>query len=219
MFRYTSLTLMILLSSWWNIKVGAQGFHTVVGNAPRYKVEQSVTSIQQETTLCDSSQTILTKSVQTATTSDTKRTEQTSYPLQVAYPLRQTKLVVTSPYGWRKHPVTGVRSFHNGVDLRANFEPVYAMLPGEVVSTGYESKGGNYITLRHGSIHVSYCHLSFIGVKKGSSVFPGQAIGITGNSGTSTTGPHLHLGAKNDEGQTIAMGMLLKAIGIVASSY
>ena len=219
MFRYTSLTLMILLSSWWNIKVGAQGFHTVVGNAPRYKVEQSVTSIQQETTLCYNSQTILTKSVQTATTSDTKRTEQTSYPLQVAYPLRQTKLVVTSPYGWRKHPVTGVRSFHNGVDLRANFEPVYAMLPGEVVSTGYESKGGNYITLRHGSIHVSYCHLSFIGVKKGSSVFPGQAIGITGNSGTSTTGPHLHLGAKNDEGQTIAMGMLLKAIGIVASSY
>ena len=82
MFRYTSLTLMILLSSWWNIKVGAQGFHTVVGNAPRYKVEQSVTSIQQETTLCDSSQTILTKSVQTATTSDTKRTEQTSYPLK-----------------------------------------------------------------------------------------------------------------------------------------
>ena len=145
-----------------------------------------------------SSQTILAKPEQKATTSDTKRTEQTSYPLQVAYPLRQTKLVVTSPYGWRKHPVTGVRSFHNGVDLRANFEPVYAMLPGEVVSTGFEPKGGYYITLRHGSIHVSYCHLSFIGVKKGSSVFSGQAIGISGNSGTSTTGPHLHLSLSNN---------------------
>lgn len=196
MFRYTSLTLMILLSSWWNIKAGAQAFHTVVSNEPRYKVEQSVVSTQQETTLCDSSQTISSKLEQTATTSDTKRTEQTSYPLQVAYPLRQTKLVVTSPYGWRKHPVTGARSFHNGVDLRANFEPVYAMLPGEVVSTGYEPKGGNYITLRHGSIRATYCHLSLIGIEKGNRVFAGQALGVSGNSGSSTTGPHLHMSLK-----------------------
>lgn len=196
MFRYTSLTLMILLSSWWNIKAGAQAFHTVVSNEPRYKVEQSVVSTQQETTLCDSSQTISSKLEQTATTSDTKRTEQTSYPLQVAYPLRQTKLVVTSPYGWRKHPVTGARSFHNGVDLRANFEPVYAMLPGEVVSTGYEPKGGNYITLRHGSIRVTYCHLSLIGIEKGNRVFAGQALGVSGNSGSNTTGPHLHMSLK-----------------------
>jgi murein DD-endopeptidase MepM/ murein hydrolase activator NlpD len=210
---------MILLSSWWNIKAGAQTFHTVVGNGPRYKVEQSVTSIQQETTLCDSSQTILAKPEQKATTSDTKRTEQTSYPLQVAYPLRQAKLVVTSPYGWRKHPVTGVRNFHNGVDLRANFEPVYAMLPGEVISTGYESKGGNYITLRHGGIHVSYCHLSFIAVKKGSSVFPGQAIGVSGNSGTSTTGPHLHIAVKDDNKQSVSAELLLRRIGGILQSW
>lgn len=210
---------MILLSSWLNIKVGAQSFHTVVGNVPRYKVEQSVASTQQETTLYDSSQTILAKPEQKATTSDTKRTEQTSYPLQVAYPLRQTKLVVTSPYGWRKHPVTGARSFHNGVDLRANFEPVYAMLPGEVVSTGYEPKGGNYITLRHGCIHVSYCHLSFIGVKRGSSVFPGQAIGISGNSGTSTTGPHLHIAVKDDNKQSVSAELLLRRIGGILQSW
>lgn len=123
--------------------------------------------------------------------------------------------VAWAPYGWRKHPVTGARSFHNGVDLRANFEPVYAILPGEVVSTGYEPKGGNYITLRHGNISVTYCHLSVIGVKKGSSVFSGQAIGISGNSGASTTGPHLHIAVKDDNKQTVSAELMLRKLGIV----
>lgn len=194
MFRLTSLIFIALLFP-WNGRVRAQAFHTVTGNTPRYKVEQPATTKQREASLSNTSRNNAS-AVASALLPDTIKAERTSYPLQTAYPLHQSKLVITSPYGWRKHPVTGKRSFHAGVDLRANFEPVYAMLPGEVVNIGFEPKGGNFITLRHGNIQVSYCHLSLIGIKKGAPVYAGQPIGISGNSGASTTGPHLHLGIK-----------------------
>lgn len=185
---------MVLLFS-WNDKARAQTFHTVTGNTPRYKVEQPATTKQREASLSNTSRNNAS-AVASALLPDTIKAERTSYPLQTAYPLHQSKLVITSPYGWRKHPVTGKRSFHAGVDLRAYFEPVYAMLLGEVVETGFEPKGGNFIILRHGNIQVTYCHLSFIGVKKGAPVYAGQPIGISGNSGASTTGPHLHIALK-----------------------
>ncbi len=87
---------------------------------------------------------------------------------------------------------------HNGVDLRAKREPVYAMLPETVVKTGYDSISGNFITLQHASMRVSYCHLSVIGVEKGAKVFAGQPLGIAETTGRST-GVHLHLTLKIDE--------------------
>ncbi len=115
--------------------------------------------------------------------------------MSVSYPLRQSKLVVTSPYGMRRHPLLGVNKMHNGVDLRAGCEPVYAMLAGTVVKVGYDNVSGNYITLQHASMRVSYCHLSVIGVEEGTTVYAGQPIGIAGSTGSST-GVHLHLTLK-----------------------
>ena len=117
-----------------------------------------------------------------------------SYP-SITYPLKSIK--VTSPYGYRRDPFTGKLSWHNGLDLRAKNEPAYAMMDGIVEKVGYDNRSGNYVTLRHGNYHVSYCHLSSIIVRKGESVFPGIIVGVTGNTGRST-GCHLHLTCKKD---------------------
>lgn len=116
------------------------------------------------------------------------------YP-SITYPLKSIK--VTSPYGYRRDPITGKQSWHNGLDLRAKNEPAYAMMDGIVEKVGYDNRSGNYVTLRHGNYHVSYCHLSSIIVRKGEYVYPGIIVGVTGNTGRSS-GSHLHLTCKKD---------------------
>ena len=169
-------------------------FNTVSDNVCRYKVRkveekfllpanQPVDSIQahllqQETDSMDSKQ----------------KQRISSYP-SITYPLKSIK--VTSPYGYRRDPFTGKLSWHNGLDLRAKNEPAYAMMDGIVEKVGYDNHSGNYVTLRHGNYHVSYCHLSSIIVRKGESVYPGIIVGVTGNTGRST-GSHLHLTCKKD---------------------
>lgn len=121
------------------------------------------------------------------------------------YPLR--RIVVTSPFGMRTDPFTKKRVRHNGLDLRAYYEPAYAMFYGQVIHAGNDSRSGIYVTLKHGDLMVSYCHLSKITVTKGVFVHPGDPIGITGNSGRSS-GPHLHLTVRMG-GKHINPGILL----------
>jgi len=97
-------------------------------------------------------------------------------------------------FGMRRHPVSGQRKHHNGVDLAASTgTPVFAPADGVVVYSGYHSGGyGNLVVLSHGYGFTSaYGHLSKMDVKVGEAVFRGQRIGGIGNTGTST-GPHLH---------------------------
>lgn len=125
-----------------------------------------------------------------------------------SYPLR--RIIVTSPFGMRTDPFTKKKVRHNGLDLRAHYEPAYAMFCGKVIRAGKDSRSGMYVTLRHGDLTVSYCHLSKITVAKGVFVHPGDPIGITGNSGRSS-GPHLHLTVRM-EGNHINPGILLQFI-------
>ncbi|MCT1525820.1 M23 family metallopeptidase [Sphingobacterium hotanense] len=104
-------------------------------------------------------------------------------------PLRQ--LVVTSPYGYRIHPITGKRTFHHGVDFSARSDTVFAVIDGTVESIGNHPALGRFIRLSHGQITTVYGHLSVIGVKAGQYVRSGQAMAITGSTGRST-GEHLH---------------------------
>ena len=104
-------------------------------------------------------------------------------------------LIVTSPYGYRIDPFTRKRKMHSGMDFRASSDKVYAMMPGRVLKVGYDKVSGNYITLQHGNITVSYCHLSQVLKNKNDFVAVGEAVGITGNTGRST-GEHLHLTCK-----------------------
>ena len=133
--------------------------------------------------------------------------------LTMVSPLRT--LVVTSPYGYRTDPFTRKRAFHSGIDLRANYEPAYAITYGEVIHVGYDNRSGLFVTIRHGSITLSYCHLSQSLVTKGSHVRPGTPIAITGNSGSRSTGPHLHLTLKDTKkGRAIDPSILLRLINL-----
>ena len=133
--------------------------------------------------------------------------------LTMVSPLRT--LVITSPFGYRTDPFTRKRAFHSGIDLRANYEPAYAITYGEVIHVGYDNRSGLFVTIRHGSITLSYCHLSQSLVTKGSHVRPGTPIAITGNSGSRSTGPHLHLTLKDTKkGRAIDPSILLRLINL-----
>lgn len=101
---------------------------------------------------------------------------------------------LSSPFGMRNDPFTGVRRMHYGIDI-ANFTgtAVKASMEGKVVSVGYSSRTyGNYIILGHaGGFQTLYGHLSEVYVTNGMSVRQGQTIAAMGNTGRST-GPHLH---------------------------
>ena len=108
-------------------------------------------------------------------------------------PCRYT--AVTSPYGWRIHPIYGKEKFHYGVDL-ANVKgtPIYAAKGGTVSGTGYNSSAGYYVVIDHGDGFKSYYyHLTHYIVSRGNKVSGGQTIGYMGSTGAST-GPHLHFG-------------------------
>ncbi|MCF7911115.1 MAG: M23 family metallopeptidase [Candidatus Cloacimonetes bacterium] len=100
---------------------------------------------------------------------------------------------ISSAYGKRKHPISGKKDFHYGVDL-ANKKgtPVYATASGKVTVTSRTAKMGRYIKISHDfGFETVYGHLDRIQVKKGQEVEKGQIIGRMGNTGDST-GPHLH---------------------------
>lgn len=111
---------------------------------------------------------------------------------------------LSSPYGYRTHPITGVRgSFHYGTDWSANAgTPVRAAKGGTIaiankpyqgqVYTSHRSGYGNYITINHGDgTSTTYAHLSYVEVSVGQTVAQGERIGKVGSTGAST-GPHLH---------------------------
>ena len=100
---------------------------------------------------------------------------------------------LTSPYGWRIHPITGKNSFHNGIDL-ANSQgtPIYAARSGTVTTATYNGAYGYYVTINHGDGYSSlYAHMTHYIVGSGDYVTQGQVIGYMGSTGWST-GPHLH---------------------------
>lgn len=105
-------------------------------------------------------------------------------------------LPVTSPFGWREHPITGEWKFHSGVDLGYDYGTIVpALFSGTVVEEGNFSDGyGNHVTLYHPdyNTYTKYCHLAEIYVETGQAVVQGQGIGAVGSTGNST-GPHLHL--------------------------
>ena len=110
---------------------------------------------------------------------------------------------LTSDYGWRADPFTGLPRLHQGIDLRAAYgQEVPAAAPGLVVEAGDRGPYGTTIVIEHeGGVRTRYAHLSTMNVGAGDRVLQGQEIGRVGQSGRAT-GPHLHFEVLRD-GQRI----------------
>ncbi|MFW6209114.1 MAG: peptidoglycan DD-metalloendopeptidase family protein [Spirochaetota bacterium] len=101
---------------------------------------------------------------------------------------------LTSGFGYRNDPFTGVRRMHYGVDLANRTGTVIkASMAGRVVAVGNQTRGyGKYVVVKHNhGFQTLYGHLSSIDVSRNQYVAQGQRIGSMGNSGRST-GSHLH---------------------------
>ncbi len=100
---------------------------------------------------------------------------------------------VSSPFGWRRHPILGRMKLHTGVDLASGYgTPIHAAASGVVVYASYMRAYGNAVIINHGGgVTTLYGHCSWLGVRTGEEVRQGQVIARVGSTGYST-GPHCH---------------------------
>lgn len=105
--------------------------------------------------------------------------------------------VITSEFGWRSDPFTGLKAYHNGIDMAAaEGTPIVAAYTGIVGEASYNSSMGNYIYIEHGDgLRTIYLHASKLYVSKDDIVVKGEVIGAVGTTGRST-GPHLHFSVR-----------------------
>lgn len=104
---------------------------------------------------------------------------------------------ITSPFGWRRHPIFSSRSFHAGVDIGGPYNGnVRASNAGKVIYSGWYGGYGKVVILDHGQVNgipitTLYAHLNSSNVSVGEYVSKGQVVGYEGTTGYST-GPHVH---------------------------
>jgi murein DD-endopeptidase MepM/ murein hydrolase activator NlpD len=106
---------------------------------------------------------------------------------------------ITSPFGYRMHPVYHRMILHAGIDIGVpTGTTIAAAADGRIIVAGYEGDCGNMVAIdHHGGLSTLYCHLSQIFVSVGQDVQRGQAIGAAGATGDAT-GPHLHFQVMQD---------------------
>jgi murein DD-endopeptidase MepM/ murein hydrolase activator NlpD len=131
-----------------------------------------------------------------------------------AFPVKRDEfMLITSPFGLRKDPMNPSQNqTHKGIDIKCNNEAIFATeANGKVVAvnTNANTAGGKSVTVEYAredgcKMQMYYAHLSSIDVKVGDTVNANQKLGVSGNTGTRTTGPHLHFGVKqvNADGTT-----------------
>ena len=147
-----------------------------------------------------------TKSVGKASSSD-KQTASQKGNGQYSFPVKRDDfLFITSPFGMRQDPMDkSKQQMHKGIDIRARKDDVLATENGgKVVAVNHNTNtgGGKSVTVEYArtdgsKVQTTYMHLSSISVKAGNEVKAGQKLGVSGNTGTRTTGEHLHFGVKN----------------------
>lgn len=126
---------------------------------------------------------------------------------QYSFPVKRDDfLFITSPFGMRQDPMDkSKQQMHKGIDIRARKDDVLATENGgKVVAVNHNTNtgGGKSVTVEYArtdgsKVQTTYMHLSSIAVKAGDEVKAGQKLGVSGNTGTRTTGEHLHFGVKN----------------------
>lgn len=106
---------------------------------------------------------------------------------------------ISSPFGFRKDPLTTEEKSHAGIDIRTPmYTPVASAANGVVIETGFRHDYGRYVIISHAEGWTTlYAKLSQINVKRDQEVKSGEVIALSGNSGRST-GPHLHFEVRKD---------------------
>lgn len=100
---------------------------------------------------------------------------------------------VTSPFGYRYHPITYEADFHSGLDIAApEGTSIHAAYPGEVIEAGWSDSYGYRVVIRHSDkLQTTYNHCSKLLVTPGINVAQGDRVALVGSTGIAT-GPHLH---------------------------
>ena len=148
-----------------------------------------------------------TKSVGRASSSSSgKQTASQKSNGQYSFPVKRDDfLFITSPFGMRQDPMDkSKQQMHKGIDIRAKHDDVLATENGgKVVAVNHNANtgGGKSVTVEYArtdgsKVQTTYMHLDNIAVKVGDEVKAGQKLGVSGNTGTRTTGEHLHFGVK-----------------------
>lgn len=103
-------------------------------------------------------------------------------------------------FGMRKHPILKIRRMHTGIDILVNNgENIYAPGDGKVIKANNRSGYGKTVEIDHGFGYTTlYAHLSKLKVKQGQIVKRGELIGLSGETGSLATGPHLHYEVKHN---------------------
>jgi murein DD-endopeptidase MepM/ murein hydrolase activator NlpD len=111
---------------------------------------------------------------------------------------------LTSTYGYRFHPFTGLRLLHAGLDIANEvWTPIYAAADGMVIENTSLTHYGNMVKISHNNgLYITlYAHMQKSAVTEGQAVKRGDIVGYMGSTGRST-GPHLHYEVRKD-GQTV----------------
>jgi murein DD-endopeptidase MepM/ murein hydrolase activator NlpD len=170
---------------------------TAMSSSPNVENASSVTTSQS--TSQNTSQSV-SQSAANTESKNMKETGEYSFPVS-----RKDFLFITSPFGMRQDPMDkSKQQMHKGIDIRTNHEAVLATENnGKVVSVNQNTNtaGGKSVTVEYNrndgsKVQCTYMHLDNIAVKQGDTVNVGQKLGISGNTGTRTTGEHLHFGVK-----------------------
>lgn len=110
------------------------------------------------------------------------------------YPVDITKVKKIADYGPRVNPISKKKDFHTGIDFAIpEGEKIASTANGVVVDAKFDAEKGNFVMIKHNEeFSTFYSHLKSISVKIGDKIAKGQQIGLSGNTGSSTTGSHLH---------------------------
>lgn len=125
-------------------------------------------------------------------------------------------ICVSSPFGYREHPIKKEVLYHEGIDISANpGTPVYSTAQGRVVAVMYSKYGfGNRVVIKHAyGFETLYAHMgNDIKVRKGQWINKNQLIGTVGNTGLST-GPHLHYEIHKNNQPRDPLGYFFVSVG------
>jgi len=128
------------------------------------------------------------------------------------HPVDPNSYDASDPFG----SMSGGRSYpHTGSDYGVAYAEVYAPCDGVIYHVGFNSGNGNYVTMYltghdwdgvAGGAYMAFIHLSSTNVSEGQAVKQGQKIGVSGNSGTNSRGPHLHITLSNSDLAHLGIG-------------